>query len=73
MVEYTYDLRHFFWWALCHLQVEAKDTKPARPIRLVNYEILEKFVDWRQCATVIQRDAVTVTPSCSGGGNLVIR
>jgi hypothetical protein len=32
----------------------------------------EKFVDWRQCATVMQREAVTVTPSCSGGGSVVV-
>jgi hypothetical protein len=32
----------------------------------------EKFVDWRQCAAVIKRDAVTVIPSCSGGGNVVV-
>jgi hypothetical protein len=33
---------------------------------------LEKFVDWRQCATVIQREAVTVTLSCYCGGNVVV-
>jgi hypothetical protein len=27
----------------------------------------EKFVDWRQCPAVMQRKAVTVMPSCSGG------
>jgi hypothetical protein len=32
----------------------------------------EKFVDWRQCAAVMQREAVTVRPSCSGGGNVVV-
>jgi hypothetical protein len=32
----------------------------------------EKFVDWRQCAAVMQREAVTVIPSCSGGGNVVV-
>jgi hypothetical protein len=32
----------------------------------------EKFVDWRQCDIVIQREAVTVMPSCSGGGNVVV-
>jgi hypothetical protein len=31
----------------------------------------EKFADWRQCAAVMQREAVIVTPSCSGGGNIV--
>jgi hypothetical protein len=33
---------------------------------------LEKFVDWRQCAAVMQREAVTVMPSCSGGGYAVV-
>jgi hypothetical protein len=32
----------------------------------------EKFVDWRQCAAVMQREALTVMPSCSGGGNVVV-
>jgi hypothetical protein len=32
----------------------------------------EKFVDWRQCAAVMQREAVTVVPSYSGGGNVVV-
>jgi hypothetical protein len=32
----------------------------------------ETFVDWRQCAAVMQREAVTVMPSCSGGDNLVV-
>jgi hypothetical protein len=31
----------------------------------------EKFVDWRQCAAVMQREAVTTMPGCSGGGNVV--
>jgi hypothetical protein len=31
-----------------------------------------KFVDWQQLASVRQREAVTVTPSCSGGGNVVM-
>jgi hypothetical protein len=31
-----------------------------------------KFLDWRQCASVMQREAVTVMPSCSGGGNVVM-
>jgi len=26
----------------------------------------ENFVDWRQCAAVMQREEVTVMPSCSG-------
>jgi hypothetical protein len=32
----------------------------------------EKFVEWRQCAAVIQRDAVNVMPRCSGEGNIVV-
>jgi hypothetical protein len=32
--------------------------------------LFEKFVDWRQCAAVMQREAVTVRRSCSGGGNV---
>jgi hypothetical protein len=31
-----------------------------------------KFVNWQQCAAVIQREAVTVIPSCSGEGNVVV-
>jgi hypothetical protein len=27
----------------------------------------EKFVDCRQCAAVMQSEAVTVMPNCSGG------
>jgi hypothetical protein len=34
--------------------------------------ILKSFVDWRQSAAVMQREAVTVMPSCSGGGNAVV-
>jgi hypothetical protein len=29
-------------------------------------------VDWRHCAAVMEREAVTVMPSCSGGGNVVV-
>jgi hypothetical protein len=32
----------------------------------------EKFVDWRQCAAVMQREAVTIMSSFSGGGNVVV-
>jgi hypothetical protein len=31
-----------------------------------------KFVDWRQCAAVIQRKAIIVMPSFSGGDNVVV-
>jgi hypothetical protein len=33
---------------------------------------LEKFVVWRQCATVMQREAMNVMPSCRDGGNVVV-
>jgi hypothetical protein len=32
----------------------------------------EKLVDWQQCTAVMQREAVTVMPSCSGGCNTVM-
>jgi len=32
----------------------------------------EKFVVWRQCATVMQREAMNVMPSCRDGGNVVV-
>jgi hypothetical protein len=32
----------------------------------------EKFVDWWQCAAVMQREAVTVMPNCSGGVDVVV-
>jgi hypothetical protein len=34
--------------------------------------LFENFVDWRQCAAVVQRGAVTVMSSCGGGGNVVV-
>jgi hypothetical protein len=34
--------------------------------------LFEKLVDWRRCAAVMQNEAVTVMPSCSGGGNIVV-
>jgi hypothetical protein len=32
----------------------------------------EKLADWWQCAAVMQREAVTVMPSCNCGGNVVV-
>jgi len=34
--------------------------------------LLVKFVDWQQCTAVMQREAVTIMPSCSDGGNVVV-
>jgi hypothetical protein len=36
------------------------------------YEGFDKFVDWGQCAAVVQREVVPVMPHCSGGGNVVM-
>jgi hypothetical protein len=44
-------------------------------VELINSYVrgpFEKFVDWRQCAAVMRREAVTVMPSCSGGDNVVV-
>jgi hypothetical protein len=41
-------------------------------LHIVVIGLFEKFVDWRQCAAVMQREAMTVMPSCSGGGNIVV-
>jgi hypothetical protein len=43
-----------------------------KPIHKYIQGPFEKFVYWRQCAAVMQREAVTVMPSCSGGGNVVV-
>jgi hypothetical protein len=32
----------------------------------------EKFVNWQQCAAFMQREVVTVMPSCSGEVNVVV-
>jgi hypothetical protein len=29
--------------------------------------LFEKLVNWQQCTVVMQREALTVMPSCSGG------
>jgi hypothetical protein len=35
-------------------------------------EPFEKLLEWQQYAAVMHREAVTVMPSCSGGGNTVV-
>jgi hypothetical protein len=32
----------------------------------------ERLVDWRQCAAVMQREAVIVMSSCNGWGKVVV-
>jgi hypothetical protein len=34
--------------------------------------LFEEFMNWWQCAAVMQREVVTVMPSCSGGGDVVV-
>jgi hypothetical protein len=46
-----------------------------RTVTFKNKELrgpFEKFVDWRQCTAVMQREVMTVMPSCSVGGNVVV-
>jgi hypothetical protein len=35
-------------------------------------KLIIRFEDWQQCTAVMQREAVTVMQSCSGGGNVVV-
>jgi hypothetical protein len=44
----------------------------AFPFTYVLGQFEKLALDWRQCATVMQREAVTVMPSCSGGDNVVV-
>jgi hypothetical protein len=37
----------------------------------IHTRAVEKFVEWN-CTAVMQREAVTVMPSCSGGDNVVV-
>jgi hypothetical protein len=46
---------------ICHILHESQIRGP-----------FEKFVDWRKCAAVMQREAATLMPSCSGGGKVVV-
>jgi hypothetical protein len=34
--------------------------------------LFEKFVDWRQCAAVMQMQAVALMPNCSVEGKVVV-
>jgi hypothetical protein len=62
----SYDIKHKEDRAICHyLKVDV-------PHLLTIRGPSEKFVDWRQYAAVMQREAVTVMPRCSGEGNVVV-
>jgi hypothetical protein len=58
----------------CGFEMQAPTAVKAREhvfVWVTTYSF-EKFVDWRQGAAVMQREAVTVMPSCSGAGNAVV-
>jgi len=55
---------HWLFQLLSEIFINLVSTYLRRPF--------EKFVDWRQYAAVVQREAVTVTSSCIGGGNVVV-
>jgi hypothetical protein len=67
-----------FQWSsiitLCEAQLQLQCLKKYQKlVRNINLRgKFERFVDWRQCAAVMQREAVTVMPGCSGGGNVVM-
>jgi hypothetical protein len=42
------------------------------PMRQLNRGPFEKFVDWRQCAAVMQGEAVTLMPNYNSGCNVVV-
>jgi hypothetical protein len=70
-------------WTRCSCR-ELNSSRPARRIISILTElprllfcrklrgVFEKFVDWRQCAAVMQRETVTIMSICSGGGNVVV-
>jgi hypothetical protein len=57
-------------WLLRNFRVPIINTNTCNALTLRG--TFEKFVDWRQWAAVMQRDSVTVMPSCNGGGNVVV-
>jgi hypothetical protein len=65
-----YLVKHRDNFTFCHI------TYSTKPFHIIHHPTVrgpfEKFVDWRQCAAVMQREAVTVMSSCSGEGNVVV-
>jgi hypothetical protein len=55
-----------------HLMATANDQTGSLSFRILIQGPFEKFVDWQQCAAVMQREVVTVLPCCSGGSNVVV-
>jgi hypothetical protein len=55
--------------------LEKNTEQSTRTLHTLRFHVrgpFEKFVDWRQYATVMLREAVNVMPSCSDGGNVVV-
>jgi hypothetical protein len=67
--------RYTDWDITAHIDNEFPKLK-AGPESLKDSVLLrgpfQKFVNWRQCAAVMQRKAVIVMPSCCGWGNVVV-
>jgi hypothetical protein len=57
-------------WALDQSQTTIAGSNSARGMDVGGP--FDKFMDWRQCAAVMQREAVIVMPSCSDAGNVVV-
>jgi hypothetical protein len=57
-----YIYTHTYIHTHTHIHTRARERERER-----EREPFQKFVDWGWCATVMQREAVTVMPSCSGG------
>jgi hypothetical protein len=63
---------HYYAFILCTYWKELKKAAVVTET-LINITVpFENFVDWHQCAPIMQREAVTVMPSCSGEGNIVV-
>jgi hypothetical protein len=62
------DLSRFFLFLLSHIPQVLGSCNIFRNVR----GPFKRFVDLRQCAAVMQREAVNVVPSCGGGGKVVV-
>jgi len=63
------------WNAYCHcVQNLTSSRLPLEGLHMYIWRPFEKFVDWwwLWCAAVMQREAVTIMPNCSGEGNVVV-
>jgi hypothetical protein len=69
---YCFILKYFTYVAFTAIQNSGqKVCKVCNNNDLMNLQgSFGRFMDWQQCAAVMQREAVTVMPNCSGGGNI---